>query len=353
VSAVLFIGIAGMYLVWSKATGNYPADFGGRFGGFLDFKSQLWWLTTFEALIYLTAFFFPFLALVRHESFRLGMFIGLAFVTMAIIVTGKQLQPQFAGFHHHVAFPYSANLVNNGHIGPITLSSEYLSGNGIPHWSTTTMKYVEWGLWGLAFSWSYFWSVTRLPHPRPRELRCFSLIFAVIAFGLYVQSSQSIILDRYYFPWILAAVLLLASSLLGKPSVSSLWCSARVRTAASLLSTIPLAWYTLAGTHDYFRWNDARWALVRKALTEVEPNNLDGGYEVNGWLNLDYVLRREQPKHCVGACSCRDASAKFFCTDDTYKITLLSLPSRDIIATERPSFWMIPSMPLYLTKRRN
>lgn len=349
-SSICFICVVLSYFVWAKATGNYRPEFSGRLNEFLDVNPKLWTLSGFEVLAYLTAFMFPFALKIPFRNVRLLPGIVVGVVTLAIIALGTLLQAPFAGFHHHAEFPYSANIVNNSGVGPFTLSLEYWDWHSVPHWSEKTTTRLAWVIGGLSLCWSLFWATTRRPDWRPRELRYFSLVFGAVASVLFVQAYQNQVLDRYYFPWIIAAMLLLASAH-AEPVQKTRPIFRYLQSAIAFVCVGPLAWYTISGMHDYFRWNDARWSLVNSALTRVEPDNLDGGFEVNGWLNFDYQKRNSQPKNCAGHCRC--AVTAFNCTDDTYQISVLLPAGRDVVEVRQPNFWLFSDMPMYLTKRQN
>ena len=60
--------------------------------------------------------------------------------------------------------------------------------------------------------------------------------------------------------------------------------SAVTWTPTSLVLASALAWYAVAGTHDYLAWNRARYAgLVELTAAGVPPEQIDGGMEYNGW----------------------------------------------------------------------
>jgi hypothetical protein len=111
-----------------------------------------------------------------------------------------------------------------------------------------------------------------------------------------------------------------------------------------------MAWFSVAGVHDYFRWNEGRWALVNAALAVVQPNNLDGGFEVNGWLNFENYRAGRKPAHCAGDCGC--AVKHFSCSDDTYQISMNVGANRAIVAEWQPRYWLLPEGTIYLTRRR-
>jgi len=131
---------------------------------------------------------------------------------MLLVWRGKHLQDQFAGFHHHVAFPYSANLINNPGVGPMTLSSAYSTRTGAPRWSAEIWETIESGLLGLVFTWSLWWAVPRRRDILAGTLRCFALGFGLLSAALAVQAYDNEVLDRYYFPVVLAAALFLGSA---------------------------------------------------------------------------------------------------------------------------------------------
>jgi hypothetical protein len=47
--------------------------------------------------------------------------------------------------------------------------------------------------------------------------------------------------------------------------------------------------FAIAGTHDYFAWNRARWLALDDLtqLSGVPPERIDGGYEFNGLYRYD------------------------------------------------------------------
>jgi hypothetical protein len=47
--------------------------------------------------------------------------------------------------------------------------------------------------------------------------------------------------------------------------------------------------FTIGATHDYLAWNRSRWQALNDLMKEsrILPNNIDGGYEFNGWHLYD------------------------------------------------------------------
>ncbi len=68
-------------------------------------------------------------------------------------------------------------------------------------------------------------------------------------------------------------------------------------SATMLLAVASLVLYgafSVAGTHDYLSWNRARWQALKNLTTEqqVSANDIDGGFEFNGWYLYDPNYRR-------------------------------------------------------------
>jgi hypothetical protein len=346
-SAVVLMVVVGGYFAWARWTGNYRKEFSNRLGDLHRIQTKLWQLSAFEMTVYLTAFFFPFLFVAHYRRLRWQWLMITAGAIMLLVWRGKHLQDQFAGFHHHVAFPYSANLINNPGVGPMTLSSAYSTRTGAPRWSAEIWETIESGLLGLVFTWSLWWAVPRRRDILAGTLRCFALGFGLLSAALAVQAYDNEVLDRYYFPVVLAAALFLGSAHQGEAFSKRRDWGGRVLAG---IAALPLAWFTIAGMHDYFRWNEARWELARHALKLVEASNLDGGFEVNGWLNYDNFWSMHTPQGCIGRCRCNAKS--FICTDDSYQLSLQTPADHTMVAERSPSFWLLPRTTLILSKRR-
>ena len=347
VSNAVFISIVGAYFVWARRTGNYRSEFSNQLGLLHRIDHQLWKLSGFELAVYMTAFFYPFLLVTQWRKARGHWLAVVACATVALVWSGKELQSNFAGFHHHVAFPYSANIISNLGVGPFTLSPSYQWGMGCPHWPAGIWTAIEWVLIGGTLGWSFWWAMPKATDVHSRALRFFAIAFGLSTAAITIQAYQDEVLDRYFFPGVLAIVLLLGSA--GQTVAFSRRRGWR-RPFLVALAVLPLAWFTLAGLHDYFRWNDARWSLAHQALKVVGPDNLDGGFEVNGWLNYNNVRNGRIPRHCIGPCSCQYTF--FSCSDDSYQISFEVPSNRVIVAEQSPSFWLFPPGKIYLTKRR-
>jgi hypothetical protein len=56
--------------------------------------------------------------------------------------------------------------------------------------------------------------------------------------------------------------------------------------------------FSIAGTHDYLSWNRVRWQALNSLVTEqrVSADDIDGGYEFNGWYLYDAKYRSTPEK---------------------------------------------------------
>ena len=73
--------------------------------------------------------------------------------------------------------------------------------------------------------------------------------------------------------------------------------AARFATALSMVVTVLYFGFSVAGTHDYVSWNRARWKALRELLAQkIPPEEIDGGFEFNGWFLYDQGDPKEQNK---------------------------------------------------------
>ncbi|HEY5282781.1 MAG TPA: hypothetical protein VIM14_08325, partial [Polyangia bacterium] len=129
-------------------------------------------------------------------------------------------------------------------------------------------------------------------------------------------------------------------------------------TVLFLVLTLPMAFFTVAGVHDYFRWNDARWRLVERAQKlGVPTTSIDGGYEVNGWLSFDLVRKHPEQiddTHCIETCHCGilwGLESIWTCHDDSYRVGMNLRNGYIEIAREEPNFWLGKNQPVILSRR--
>jgi hypothetical protein len=100
--------------------------------------------------------------------------------------------------------------------------------------------------------------------------------------------------DRYVIPFLPLLMILITSPAKSIPLHLNRLCSC---IAAVLLLVYGV--FSVAATHDYLSWNRSRWEALRY-LTEdahISSNNIDGGFEFNGWYEYDPAYRRKIEKN--------------------------------------------------------
>jgi SAM-dependent methyltransferase len=176
-----------------------------------------------------------------------------------------------------------------------------------------------------------------------REIALFSAIWCILSWIVTVQAYGTFMFDRYYFPMILCLSIFVP--LLLHREAKEIRLRWRWDHVVAAVCTVALGWFSIAGVHDYFRWNDARWDPVRFAFSRnISPAKLAAGYEANGWENYDnYVAQNGQM-----AANCRVNYDDFFCVDASYRIGMNEISGYSEWRREQPSYWLAPGPPLRL-----
>lgn len=280
-------------------------------------------------VVYMTAFFFPLL-LARKMRPAGILLIGLA--AAAALVMSQT--PSNLDLHPH--FPFLENVVRDTGVGPVLLPDVHFQHVPGPAWPAAVWIAIECLLLAAAGWWAAPITAAR-GALRERGLRAEILLFALLlsaaSLGVTTLMDRLATFDRYYLPEVFGLALALAILLPETPR-------AFPARAAALL---PLAFFTIAGLHDYFRWNDAAWDLYRQALHQgVSPAQIEAGYEMNGWYAFDLYRANTAPAHC---------DSEWFCLDDTYRLGMSVPAGYAPIAQRRPSYWLAPGPPVVLSKR--
>jgi hypothetical protein len=239
-------------------------------------------------------------------------------------------------------FPYVNNIVYRTGVGPLTLGDVYVRPNA-PHadWGDAAWRGIEWAVWLSTLLWGALWrpAAAKLSGPRA-ELAWFAAAFLLASQAVNIQAYPGHVFDRYYFPCLLALALGIPALL---PDARSGW-----RWLPASAVGLAVAWFAVAGTHDYFRWSQARLALYDQARAAgASPSSIDGGYELNGW----YLTHQDYPQTCIGPCSCQPWS--WFCTDNSYRVVQGGVPpGYASVASIQPSAWLAHGPGLRLVVRK-
>jgi len=252
----------------------------------------------------------------------------------------------------HRQFPYLTDIIFQTGIGPITLDDVFhQSDTARPQWNPQVWRLIQWVLLAATSLWGFvIWRIRyfrRSPAATSlsREIGLFSVLWCALSWIVTVQAYQLQVFDRYYFPLILCAAIFLPLLFQASGEDSApgfLWDH-----LLAGVCMVALGWFSVAGVHDYFRWNDARWDLVRFAFHEgVSPAHLAAGYEVNGWENFDNWEAQQGRM----ADNCRVNYDDFFCSEASYRIGMNGIPGYTEWKREQPTYWLAAGPPLRLLR---
>jgi hypothetical protein len=356
--ALFFAGVVA-YFPWVKATANYRQAFDRPLSQMTHFDLNAWEAGLSGALPYVTAFCCPLLLLFRWRRIARPSVLIAAVCLLGFGIYGghKFEEVGITDFHpwyiRHKVFPFFGNIIANANVGPITLPDVFRDGRPHPQWTKSFWMGVHTALVVLGLSWIPFVrNLVRTGRGSQAtlkgELQSFCLLWAIVALALTIQAYQLRLFDRYFLPVVLAAILLIAEVASRSELASPVW--QRIIFAVALA---PVAWFSVAGVHDYFRWNDVRWQLVRGLMAKgISPTVIQGGYEVNGWLVTDDKLKKRGPEGCIGACRCSFPLPEWSCLDESYRIAMNRLPGYSVLEAAPTRFWLTPSPLLYVLQRQ-
>ncbi len=136
--------------------------------------------------------------------------------------------------------------------------------------------------------------------------RCFVALAALLLFA------GSLLHAGFYFDRYLLPVLPFALAALLAPHAGL-----RLGSGAAALAAL-MAFYAVAGTHDYMAWNRARWhGLAKLEATGVTAREIDGGMEFNGW-RLARELDRWPNKETARIGQAAELKSWWWVVDDRY-----------------------------------
>jgi len=349
-----------LYMTWARATGNLTPQFSRRLANLSSFDPQVWLIQSIVCAAYLTVFLAPLLVLARTHGDRARSAAWgaglLAAACLGAWFIASQGGPE-QGIHPWLRryFPYLPNTLFNAGLGTVTFAEvvrqDYIP---FPHWPLGAFRLVHVaallaaGLWGLVLPrLGRFFREDR----RAVEVFLFGAAGAALSFALTIQGSGRYVFDRYHLPGVLGGVLALGAFLgfdarSGAPARTAPW-------RRFVLPWLALSCFTVLALHDHFRWNDARWALVRDYLDAGGSSfRLQAGYEVNAWYNYDAIRRGERPMGEAGCCSCWQGTV--LCVDDTFWVGMAPPmgPDYRVVRSIRPRYWLTPGQrPVSLYRR--
>ena len=354
----VFAAGVGLYVWWMRQPRKYGFTLAEPLGRLFHINGVAWGAESGAAIVYLTGFFLPILVLMPRGRWRQYGAYAMGLIVLAgALATRSWLRSHapsdfvFDGWIHR-QFPYLTDIIFQTGIGPITLDDVFHQPDTArPQWNPQVWRLIQWVLLAATSLWGFvIWRIRdfrRSPAATSlsREIGLFSVLWCALSWIVTVQAYQLQVFDRYYFPLILCAAIFLP--LLFQASGEDSSPGFRWDHLPAGLCMVALGWFSVAGVHDYFRWNDARWDLARFAFHEgVSPAHLAAGYEVNGWENFDNWEAQQGRM----ADNCRVNYDDFFCSEASYRIGMNGIPGYTEWKREQPTYWLAAGPPLRLLR---
>jgi Dolichyl-phosphate-mannose-protein mannosyltransferase len=141
----------------------------------------------------------------------------------------------------------------------------------------------------------------------------FSFLNIILLFGTFII--PDFFFDRYLVQMILPFIIVLI------PYIPSLKTNLRnTYFAYGIVFLISL--FSIVGTHDFFECNRARWQAIDYLLNDlkISPNEIDGGFEFNGWYETKY---KDDPSN--------PTKSWWFVNEDNYMLSFSPMEGYEII----------------------
>jgi hypothetical protein len=370
-SCGMFAAVVAAYFPWANSGVASPGgEFSARIGRVAGSAQE--WGQALQCepgmfLIYMTAFLLPLLVLSRWRGRRpvpaLAVSAALVAVGLLAISTLPSIIEQNHNSNLHRNFPFASNVIYNAGIGPVTLPDVVIGKLPLsPKWPETAWILIEWILLAASALWTpaildLAGTLGRKENSHLAELFWFGWIFSLASFaGVLITAKFAF--DRYYLPSIVGLVMVQAISLgwggypaspqTDVPQDHRPRFAARPALWVAALAFGVLGYFTVAGVHDYFRWNDARSELYANLLRQgVPPLTIDAGYELNGWYGQGGVL---SPSQCIGGrCTC---ASNFYCLDDSFRIGMNVFGNYEVVDSRQPDYWLAKGPAVVLSRRK-
>ena len=287
------------------------------------------------SMVYMALFAFPLLlaAIPYWWRYKEGHWkrrtIGVALVLLLMLVVVCAGEPR--------RLPYLGNLLHDTGVGPMTLKGILM---GAYLWRPVSVGGWWWiptllGLFGAAWMVAAVvrWFVLipgdgRRPVGDPRRRQqCFLLLWATLSVLALYHPWVPVRFDRYLLGALVPVVVMAA---LVPAMRGPVW---RVAQAAGCLL---LYGFSVLGLQDYLAWNTTRWAMANRLMADgVPPEEIDAGYEFNGWYTSPHFIARD------------GASAFFHSGDlywwavkDTWAVSWLPRPGFEKVQTVNYGSWL-------------
>jgi hypothetical protein len=247
--------------------------------------------------VYLGLFLFPLILWIGPRNLKAFCRSRLVrWMTVVFAVVGAYLL-------RHMRLPLWPNILYDLGLGPAILQggSPSIPSAGKVFWAVVTFAGF---LGSVVLVGAMLLAIGKTRRFSPMTAGKTELLVILLASGLIYLVPHSILaltgraFDRYVLflvPLGIVILFLLASDV-GRAKAGSLVVNMNMSLAVA--SLILYSTFSIAGTHDYLSWNRARWQALNNLETEqrVRPDEIDGGYEFNGWYLYDSNYRASPGK---------------------------------------------------------
>jgi hypothetical protein len=258
------VAVFAAYHLWIVAGAAVPVGYELRLGQLRDVSLATVVNCGFRGVAYLGVFALP-LALTRTASWRGERPLVLAAATaMTILAAALYVRERAAMF-------YLTNVLYDLGVGALTLRDTLFLGLPPPLHAgpVLTLPLTAAALGGAALAVGGCATAVRTATtPAAR--------FVVLAAAFFFAAT--LLQARYYLDrhLLMATPFVLATLALARPNVRP--------SRAALVLVALVAWWGVAGTHDYLAWNRARHAgLAALRAAGIPATAIDGGVEFNAW----------------------------------------------------------------------
>ncbi|MDM0113951.1 glycosyltransferase family 39 protein [Variovorax sp. J22R133] len=250
--------------------------------------------TSAKIVSYLGLFFLPLAALFSFrprrpelERYEKKLFVALGIfglvLTALLFLTGKTI-------------PSLGNVLMPFGLGPLTLRDTYLLSINLPviprvlqlAWQAMTILSV------MAVTVALYFLATRFARGANSQKHSAWWHNPLLSFLLGTAGSYFLVLlyaaghfpifDRYLLFFLpLLMVALFSADRASLPAMRG------ARLVTSAFCMLAMAVFSVAATHDYVAWGKTRWQATEELVRsdKIDPRQIDGGYEFNGWYIYD------------------------------------------------------------------
>ena len=257
---------------------------------------------TIRVLLHLGLFLLPFIITVCSRKFRYNRQEKLILLSsfFIVVVMGSRL----LNLINRRTMPLLGNILTSFGLGPLTLRDTYILQLNYP-----LIPLVIKISWTLLTTIAILATVLLVYYLVLATLKIFDqaqdsnnqqnkwLIIFIIS-GLFSYLSLVVLSgpsDRYLLPLLPLSMIAI---LLSTKDVIKKNLGGKITSLVVIMLLLLYGGFTIGATHDYLAWNRSRWQALNDLMEEsrILPNNIDGGYEFNGWYLYDFKYKKSRDK---------------------------------------------------------